>query len=246
MLRPLLVRKLRRYVAAIPALAFGFVASPAFSTVVTINASGVTAGSTTANFTGATMTSTGGTFTKATSPGVNPTQYIGVSGGAVANEVDGSQRITLSFGAGGAVINELVIGMLFPHSVAGDLFNEAAQAVTVGGSCTSAGLGACILSATGATTAVWRGSPFGVENLVPATGGNGGIFKITDPFGSDLLSSASFLAYLIAGSGDSNSDWGLVSITYTTAAVIPEPGTLMLVSLGMLGLGFAGRRRARS
>ena len=44
MSRPLFLRKLRKYVAAIPALAFGFVASPAFSTVVTINASGVTAG----------------------------------------------------------------------------------------------------------------------------------------------------------------------------------------------------------
>jgi hypothetical protein len=50
---------------------------------------------------------------------------------------------------------------------------------------------------------------------------------------------------LIAGTGSANSDFGLVSITYTTTA-IPEPGTLVLVSLGMLGLVFAGRRRARS
>ena len=38
MSQPLLLRKLRKYVAALPALAFGFMASPAFSTIVTINA----------------------------------------------------------------------------------------------------------------------------------------------------------------------------------------------------------------
>ena len=244
MSRPLFLRKLRKYVAAIPALAFGFVASPAFS--ITIDASGVTSGSNTANFAGATMTSTGGNFTKATSPGVNPTQYIGVSGGAVANELDGSQKITLSFSGGGAVVSEIVIGMLFPHGQAGDLFNEAAQMQTIGGTSCQTGIAICILSATGATTAVWRGSTSGVQNLIPATGGNGGFFTITNPFGSDVISQLQLLPWLIAGSGAANSDLGLKSITYTPVAVIPEPGTLALVSLGLLGLAFAGRRHARS
>jgi hypothetical protein len=245
MSRPLFLRKLRRYVAAIPALAFGFVASPALGTVVTINAAGITAGSSTANFTGATLTSTGGNFTKATSGGINPTQYIGVSGGAVANEVDRSQKITLGFADSGAVISEIVLGMIFLEGEAGDKKNEAVQLQTLGGGC-NVGLAACILSASG-TSAVWRGASVGIGNVLsPATGGNGGIFKITNPFGSDLINQLHFMPFLTSLSTTANnSDFGLVSITYTTTA-IPEPGTLALVGLGMLGLALAGRRRARS
>ena len=237
--RPFL-RKLRKYVAAIPALAFGFVASPAFSTVVTIDANGITAGTNTANFVGATMTSTGGNFTKATSGGVNPTQYIGVSGGAVANELDGSQRITLGFSSG-AVISEITLGMLFLAGQAGDVATEAAQLQTIGGtSCAAGGFVFCTLSAAGS----FRGSTLGVTNLSPATGGNGGIFRITNPFGSDLISELQMSPWLIAGTGAANSDFGLVSITYTTTA-IPEPGSLALVGLGVVGLALAGRRSAR-
>ena len=60
MARPLFLRRLRKYVAALPALAFGFMASPAFSTVVTLNTSGVSEGTSTASFVGATLTSAGG------------------------------------------------------------------------------------------------------------------------------------------------------------------------------------------
>lgn len=243
MSRPLFLRKLRKYAAAIPALAFGFVASPAFSTVVTINASGVTAGANTASFLGATMTSTGGSFTTAISPGINPTPYIGVSGGAVANELDGTQKLTIGFSDSGAVVSEMILAMLFTQGQAGDVVNEAAQATTIGGTSCQVGLGICIFSAGGG----WNrnGAVFTTEVLSPATGGNGGIFRITNPFGSDNVSGSGFLPWLIAGTGAANSDFGLVSITYTTTA-IPEPGTLVLVSLGMLGLVFVGRRRARS
>lgn len=244
MLRPLLLRKLRKYVAAIPALAFAFVASPAFSTVVTINTSGVTAGTNTATFVGATMTSTGGSFTTATSGGINPTPYIGVSGGAVANELDGSQKITLGFGATGAVISEITLGMLFVSGQAGDVVDEAAQMTASGGTfCQVGGVGFCLLSAVGSFNRA--GTLFATQNLSPATGGNGGIFKIMNPFGSDVISQLQLQPWLIAGTGVANSDFGLVSLTYTTTA-IPEPGTLVLMSLGMLGLVFVGRRRARS
>jgi hypothetical protein len=228
-------------VAAIPALAFGFVASPAFSTTVTINANGVSAGANTANFVGATMTTTGGNFTKATSPGANPTAYIGVSGGVVANEVDASQKLTIGFTDTGAVISEITLAMMFLSGEAGDLNSEAARLTALGGtSCAPGGI-FCLLSANG----VFRGSTLNVENLSPATGGNGGIFKITNPFGSDLISQLTFSPWIFAsGSGSANSDFGLVSITYTTTA-IPEPGSLALVGLGVIGLALAGRQRAR-
>ena len=240
MARPFL-RKLRKYVAAIPALAFGFVASPAFSTVVTVNANSITVGTNTANLVGATMTSTGGNFTKATSPGVNPTAYIGVSGGAVANELDGSQKITLSFSDSGAVVSEITLGMMFLVGQAGDAATEAGLLKTIGGTtCPTGGFTFCTLSAAG----VFRGSTVGVTNLSPATGGNGGIFKIVNPFGTDLISQIQMSPWLIAGTGSANSYFGLVSITYTTTA-IPEPASLALVGVGVIGLAFAGRRRAR-
>jgi hypothetical protein len=233
---------LRKYVAAIPALAFGFVASPAFSTVVTVDANSINTKTSKATFVGSTMTTKGGKFTEATSGGINPMEYIGVSGGAVKNELDGNQKITLSFGATGAVINEITLGMLFKTAEAGDVANEAAllQATGGGGMDCKAGGIACILSSTGS----FRGSTEGVTNLSPATGGNGGIFKIVNPFGSELISQLQLSPWLISGKKAANSDFGLVSITYTTVA-IPEPGSLALMGLGVVGLALAGRRRAR-
>jgi hypothetical protein len=51
------------------------------------------------------------------------------------------------------------------------------------------------------------------------------------------------MPWAITGTGAANSDFGLVSVTYSTTAV-PEPGTLALVGSGLLGLAFAGRKRA--
>lgn len=78
MARPLFLRKLRKYVAALPALAFGFIASPAFSATVTIDASGVTAGATSASFLGAISTSTGGKFTTTAIPEPDTFAIVGL------------------------------------------------------------------------------------------------------------------------------------------------------------------------
>jgi hypothetical protein len=233
---------LRKYVAALPALAFGFMANPAFSTTVIINAAGITAGTNTASFVGSTLTSTGGNFTKTTTTGTNPNTVIGVSTGFVSNEVDiDAEKITLSFGASGARVTEITIGLLFLSGVSGNAVNEAVQFETNPGStCASGSVSYCILSASGA----YKGSIVGVQPISPATAGNGGIFKITNPFGTEQLNSIQFLPWAIRGEGAANSDFGIVSITYETTA-IPEPGTLSLVGLGLLGLAIAGGRRAR-
>ena len=120
MSRPLFLRKLRKYVAAIPALAFGFVASPAFSTVVTINASGFTAGTTTRQLHGRDRDEhAAASFTKATSVGINPTPYIGVSGGFVANEFDGTQRVHDQLQRERRRVSEITLGMLFSQRPGG-------------------------------------------------------------------------------------------------------------------------------
>ena len=57
---------------------------------------------------------------------------------------------------------------------------------------------------------------------------------------------AQILPWNIFGEGSHNSDYSLASVVFETSAVpVPEPGTLTLVSLGLLGLAFAGSRRAR-
>ena len=246
MSRPLFLRKLRKYVAALPALAFGFMANPAFSTTTVIDASGITVGTSAATFGDATLTtSPSGTFT-ATTVGSLPWSVIGVSGGSVSNEIDigvpGSipaEKITLSFGSTGVVVNEITLGLLFRSSVTPNVVNEAAHLQTnAGTACASA---ICTLTATG----VWRGAFTGVETLSPATTGNAGVFKVTNPFGSELINSIDFMPWAISGAGAANSDYGIVSVTYTTT-VVPEPGTFVLVGLGVLGLAVAGSRRARA
>jgi hypothetical protein len=227
-------------VAAIPALAFGFIASPAFSATVVVNASGVTAGATSASFLGGTLTSTGGSFTKSTTSGVNPNAMIGVSGGYIGTEVDVfGETLKLTFGTTGAIVTEITIGMIFLSSAGGDDFNEAVQFQTNGGTNCASGGTFCILSASG----VYRGSTLGVTNISPATAGNGGTFRVSNPFGTELISSIDLIPWSIGAAGPRNSDFGLVSVTYTTTA-IPEPGTLGLVGVGLLGLAFAGRKRS--
>jgi hypothetical protein len=246
MSRALFLRKLRKYVAAIPALAFGFVASPAFSAVITVDASGVTAGATSASFVGSTLTSTGGSFTKTTTTGINPSVAIGVSAGFAANEIDISgEKLTLHFGSTGAIINQITIALLHNVGVSGNTFNDAAHIQSNAG--TSCGVGSpsglpCILS----SSTSWRGATTKVTELSAPTSGNGGIFRITNPFNvNELINSIDFMAWSITGVGATDSDFALVSVTYTTTA-IPEPGSFALVGLGILGLAAAGRRRARS
>jgi len=243
MSRQMFLRKLRKCVAALPALAFGFMASPAFSTTVVINASGVSTGSSTASFLGATLTSVGGTFTKSTTTGTNPSTVIGISGGALSNEADISgEKFTLSFGGTAVTISEITIGLLFAKDVSGNIFADAVQMQTDGGTaCGSSAPMPCILSGSG----VWKSAALPASAILsPGTEGNGGIFKITNPFGSELISSIDFLPWSISGSGAANSDFALVSVTYTTT-LVPEPGTLSLVGLGLAGLAFARGRRAR-
>ncbi len=232
------LRRLRRYVAALPPLVFGFVGSPAFS--ATINASGFTVGQTTASFSNATVTATGGSFTKVTSVGTDPSSVVGISTGFVDHEADvDHEQFTVNFSGGGAVVSEVTLGLLFQNGQWGVAANEQARLKPTTGSTGDCSTLNCLLSADG----TFKNLTAGVTTLSPGVEGEGGIYKIVNPFGNTVISKLELLPFNAGGSGSAASSFGLVSVTYTTA-VIPEPGTLTLVGLGALGLAFAGRRRA--
>lgn len=228
-------RRLRRYVAALPPLVFGFMGSPAFS--ATINAAGFSVGQMSANFTNATVTSVGGSFTKINSVGNNSSTVVGVSTGFVSTESDtDGEQFTINFSGGGAVISEITLGLLYRQGEWDVAANEQARLKTNTGDCSTLN---CLLEAN----ATFRGLTAGITTLSQGVEQQGGIFRITNPFGSSVINTLELIAFNNGGSGDAASSFGLVSVTYTS---VPEPGTLLLVGGGALVLGLVRRWRAAS
>jgi hypothetical protein len=230
-----LFRRLRRYVAALPPLVFGFMGSPALS--ATIDASGFSVGQVSANFSNATVTSTGGSFTKIQSVGSSSSMVVGVNTGFVASEADtDGEKFTINFSSGGAVITEITLGLLFREGEWGVAVNEQALLKPNTGTCNTAN---CLLSADG----TFRGLTTGVTTLSQGIEGQGGIFRIANPFGSTTITSLDLSAFDAGGSGSTASSFGLVSVVYTT---IPEPNTFVLVGLGAIALAVRRRQLAKA
>jgi hypothetical protein len=181
------------------------------------------------------VTGIGGSFTKITSAGNQSQTVVGVSTGFVPSESDtDGEQFTINFSAGGAVVNEITLGLLFREGEWGVAVNEAATLRTNTGECSTLN---CLLTAD----ARFKGLTAGVSTLSQGVEGQGGIFRILNPFGSTVLTQLELMAFNAGGSGSTASSFGLVSVVYTT---VPEPGTLPLVGLGLLSLVMAGRRRA--
>jgi hypothetical protein len=160
---------------------------------------------------------------------------VGISTGFVANESDtDGEQFTINFSGGGAVISEITLGLLFRQGEWGVAGDEQTRLRTNTGDCSTL---TCLLAAD----ATFKDLTAGVSALSQGVEGQGGVFRITNPFGSTVISQLELLAFANGGSGSTNSSFGLVSLVYNTP--IPEPGTLVLVGLGALGLGLARRGR---
>lgn len=156
---------------------------------------------------------------------------IGVHGGNVDGEIDVNNGLGEWVSIGYAqpqVIDYITIGFLFKSGNYGDVVNEAA---IVGPS----GLQG-VLTVTGATTATWTGSG-SVTNLSPGLDTYAGVWRIDDPFGVNVVG-LTFVPGDYTGSAQNgtNSDFAIVAVK------TPEPLSMILTGLGLLGLAVLRRK----
>jgi hypothetical protein len=181
----------------------------------------------------------GGTDTTFHSKTIGAYKGFGIGGGYSDAEIDlNGEKLTVEY-ANPTVVTELILAFLYPNQAWNDVVNEVAK-VTVVTPVSLVGE----LTALSSTTANWTGSPSAVINLDPAVFDSAGVWKISMPFGSQLVQKIEFTSVAVPGGPDSalNSDFGIISITDSDGQQVPEATTILLTGAGLLLLGLTSRK----
>ena len=153
---------------------------------------------------------------------------VGIRGGAVSGEIDGSESITFSFDQA-VNITELQISFLYDNGQFGDSPAEAALIAT--------NLGENTLQVTGHTTATWTGLGH-VSNASIATEAGGGHWILS---GDNLFGGAITTLTLSSGNPGHAGSFGDYAFVSLAATPVPAPAGVGLAA----GLGLIATRRRR-
>jgi hypothetical protein len=167
--------------------------------------------------------------------GLNFYQGVGVAG-ATGGEIDINESITFGFNTA-QYIDNFILTLLFAK---GELItgpygdpNEIAQISALPSAISYT------LQATGSNTAIWTGQ--GSWDFLGANAtqeGDSAAWRVNNPFGDSAVTSLTFSALNSQG-GTNNSDYAFNSLV---TSPVPEPTTMPLLGLGLLGVAGARRR----
>jgi hypothetical protein len=159
---------------------------------------------------------------------VNGVTGVGIRGGAVSGEIDGTESITFTFDTA-VNVTELQISFLYDNGQFGDSPAEAALIAT--------NVGENVLQVTGPTSASWTGAGT-VTNASVATEAGGGHWILA---GNDIFGGAITSLTLSSGNPGHAGRFGDYAFVSLNAVPVPAPAGVGLAA----GLGLVATRRRR-